>query len=162
MVHVPTVDCPDSKVHGANMGPTWVLSAPDGPHVGSMDLAIRVVNIGSAPGHHYLNQCWHMVNCTRMIKLQWTLTWEHLNIPSAKCRQFYFGLFCVYTDVLIMMLIYVKVALVHPVHPIRHMSMNKGRITLLLSFSGRYQLCSSDFFVTWYIDYVMVWHWHSL
>ena len=26
--------CPDSKVHGANMGPNWVLSAPDGPHVG--------------------------------------------------------------------------------------------------------------------------------
>ena len=25
---------PDSKIHGANMGPTWVLSAPDGPHVG--------------------------------------------------------------------------------------------------------------------------------
>ena len=25
---------PDSKVHGANMGRTWVLSAPDGPHVG--------------------------------------------------------------------------------------------------------------------------------
>ena len=24
---------PDSKVHGANMGPTWVLSAPDRPHV---------------------------------------------------------------------------------------------------------------------------------
>ena len=23
---------PDSKVHGAYMGPTWVLSAPDGPH----------------------------------------------------------------------------------------------------------------------------------
>ena len=34
---------PDSKVHGANMGPTWVLSAPDGPHVGSMNLAIRDV-----------------------------------------------------------------------------------------------------------------------
>ena len=31
---------PDSKVHGANMGPTWVLSAPDGPHVGPMKLAI--------------------------------------------------------------------------------------------------------------------------
>ena len=30
----------DSKVHGANMGPTWVLSAPDGPHVGRMNLAI--------------------------------------------------------------------------------------------------------------------------
>ena len=32
---------PDSKVHGANMGPTWVLSAPDGTHVGPMNLAIR-------------------------------------------------------------------------------------------------------------------------
>ena len=32
---------PDSKVHGANMGPTWVLSAPDGPHVGPMNFAIR-------------------------------------------------------------------------------------------------------------------------
>ena len=31
---------PDSKVHGANMGPTWVLSDPDEPHVGPMDLAI--------------------------------------------------------------------------------------------------------------------------
>ena len=34
---------PDSKVHGANMGPTWVLSAPDGPHDGFMNLAIWVV-----------------------------------------------------------------------------------------------------------------------
>ena len=33
---MPTVASPDSKVHGANMGPTWVLSAPDGSHVGSM------------------------------------------------------------------------------------------------------------------------------
>ena len=32
---------PDSKIHGANMGPTWVLSAPDGPHVGPMNFAIR-------------------------------------------------------------------------------------------------------------------------
>ena len=30
----------DSKVHEANMGPTWVLSAPDEPHVGPMNLAI--------------------------------------------------------------------------------------------------------------------------
>ena len=32
----------DSKVHGANMGPTWVLSSPGGPHVGPMNLAIWV------------------------------------------------------------------------------------------------------------------------
>ena len=35
----------DSKVHGANMGPTWVLSAPDGPHVGPMSFAIRIRKI---------------------------------------------------------------------------------------------------------------------
>ena len=34
---------PDNKVHGVNMGPTWVLSAPDGPHASPMNLAIRVV-----------------------------------------------------------------------------------------------------------------------
>ena len=34
---------PDNKVHRANIGPTWVLSAPDGPHVGPMNLAIRGV-----------------------------------------------------------------------------------------------------------------------
>ena len=33
---------PDSKVHGANMRPIWVLSAPDGSHVGPMNLSIRV------------------------------------------------------------------------------------------------------------------------
>ena len=36
---------PDNKVHGANMGPTLVLSAPDRPHVGPMNLAIRVVAV---------------------------------------------------------------------------------------------------------------------
>ena len=35
-------DYPDINVHGANMGPTWVLAAPDGPQVGPMNLAIRV------------------------------------------------------------------------------------------------------------------------
>ena len=36
----------DNKVHGANMGPTWVLSAPGGPHVGPMNLAIRDILSG--------------------------------------------------------------------------------------------------------------------
>ena len=39
---------PDSKVHGANMGPTWVLSAPDGPHVGPTNLGIRVLTLNGA------------------------------------------------------------------------------------------------------------------
>ena len=34
---------PDSKVHWANMGPTWVWQDPGGPHVGPMNLAIWVV-----------------------------------------------------------------------------------------------------------------------
>ena len=36
---------PDSKVHGANMGSTWVLSAPDGPQMGPM-LAPRILQSG--------------------------------------------------------------------------------------------------------------------
>ena len=40
---------PESKVHGANMGPTWVLSSPDGPHVGPMNFAIRGVYILRVP-----------------------------------------------------------------------------------------------------------------
>ena len=44
---------PDSKDHGANMGPTWVLSAPDGPHVGPMNLTIREIIIVQARAHHW-------------------------------------------------------------------------------------------------------------
>ena len=41
----------DYKAHGANMMPIWVLSAPDGPHVGPMNLAIldRTVLSHDAP-----------------------------------------------------------------------------------------------------------------
>ena len=45
--------CPDSKAHGANMGPTWVLSAPGGPHVGPRNLAIRVISIWR-PFRHFI------------------------------------------------------------------------------------------------------------
>ena len=31
---------PDSKVHGANMGPMWGRQDPGGPHVGPMNFAI--------------------------------------------------------------------------------------------------------------------------
>ena len=36
----PTVGAPTSKVHGTNMGPTWVMVTPGGPHVGPMNLDI--------------------------------------------------------------------------------------------------------------------------
>ena len=31
---------PDSKIHGANMGPIWGQQDPGGPHVGPMNIAI--------------------------------------------------------------------------------------------------------------------------
>ena len=37
----PVQSYPDSKVHGANKGPTWVLSAPCGPHVSPMNLGYQ-------------------------------------------------------------------------------------------------------------------------
>ena len=42
---------PDSKVHGANMGPTWVMSAPDGPHVGLINLAIWATSSNGLENH---------------------------------------------------------------------------------------------------------------
>ena len=45
---------PDNKVHGVNMGPTWVLSAQDGPHVGPMNPAIRVVLLFNTENEFHL------------------------------------------------------------------------------------------------------------
>ena len=39
------INTPDNKLHGANMGPTWVLSAPDGPHISPINLAIRDLSV---------------------------------------------------------------------------------------------------------------------
>ena len=49
--HPPKAKCyfqklknfPDSKVHGANMGPIWGRQDPGGPHVDPMNFAIWVV-----------------------------------------------------------------------------------------------------------------------
>ena len=50
VVHISWGLLPDSKFHGANMGSTWALSAPDGPHVCPMNLAIRAV-LRTRPRH---------------------------------------------------------------------------------------------------------------
>ena len=54
---------PDSKVYGANMGPTWGRQDPGGTHVGPMNFAIWEVIIWS------LNQGW-FVNTTLRISSQ--------------------------------------------------------------------------------------------
>ena len=59
---------PYSKVHGANMGPTWVLSAPDGPHVGPMNLAIREALICTKGGlvHDGIYASWSLNTLTSL------------------------------------------------------------------------------------------------
>ena len=63
--HISTASShPDNKVHGAIMGPTWGLSAPDGRHVGPMNLAIRadvaacMPNLGWANRAHGVDTFW--------------------------------------------------------------------------------------------------------
>ena len=63
---------PDSKVHGANMRPTWVLSAPEGPNVGPMDLAIRDGLISG-----------HIANSCRKSGLNHSLTGNEANVVAS-------------------------------------------------------------------------------
>ena len=61
-------DCPypDSKVRGANMGPTWGRQAPGEPHVGPIIFAIRV----SSVNHIYeLSGVTHVINFRNYGKL---------------------------------------------------------------------------------------------
>ena len=43
LTHIFQNCCPDSKVYGANMGPTWGRQDSGGPHVGLMNLAFWVM-----------------------------------------------------------------------------------------------------------------------
>ena len=45
---------PDSKVHGANMGPIWDQQDPGGPHVGPMNFAIWAII-------HAGQKCWQAI-----------------------------------------------------------------------------------------------------
>ena len=40
IISPPNENIPNSKVHGANMGPIWGQQDPGGPHVGPMNFAI--------------------------------------------------------------------------------------------------------------------------
>ena len=43
---------PDSKVHGAYMGPTWGRQDPGGPHAGPMILALWVGHLNRYSGEY--------------------------------------------------------------------------------------------------------------
>ena len=65
------ISYPDSKVHEANMGPTWVLSAPGEPHVGPMNFAIRMA-ITATQGL----QIWKKKNTLRMQFFMLNSSWS--------------------------------------------------------------------------------------
>ena len=55
---------PDSKPHGANMGPTWVLSPPGGAHFGPMNIALWGAFCGWNPpltDRFYSHSLWNEV-----------------------------------------------------------------------------------------------------
>ena len=76
---------PDSEVHGANMGPMWVLSAPDGPMLAPWTLLswslctfdLICINFG-ADGFHWLNL--QTRNCLPY-KL-WFYWGHHIGVPG--------------------------------------------------------------------------------
>ena len=94
--HVPILGAPDSKVHGANMGPIWGRQGSAAPHVDSMNFAIwglfentgmnlllllKLVHILSFVFHLYstkgIRQCYHYANnCAEpnfVIHMTWML-----------------------------------------------------------------------------------------
>ena len=93
---VNTIPYPESKVHGANMGPTWVLLTPDWPHVGSMNLAIRVsLNMKNPThmqytdfphrlchDHNKLRNPWHSANKSLLTP---NMLRQHKHIKYAWC-----------------------------------------------------------------------------
>ena len=76
---------PDSKVHGANMGPTWILSAPDGPQVGLMNLAIWV---GMGEPFIWLTQSWWYITITNHECQSWAYLCNNSSFVQARITKF--------------------------------------------------------------------------
>ena len=58
---IQSIGIPDSKVHGANMGPIWGRQDPGGPHVGPRIFAIwgnmtGIFNCAFCPSHESNNK----------------------------------------------------------------------------------------------------------
>ena len=66
-----------SDVPGAHKGPTWVLSARDGPHVGPMNLAIKVVT------HRCVCEMGHLVFRYCLSLTRWSV---FISKPVLTCR----------------------------------------------------------------------------
>ena len=62
---------PDSKVHVANMGPTWGRQDQGGPHVGPINLAIRVALLALRQSQDFPSD--NEVSLTTVGKIDWYL-----------------------------------------------------------------------------------------
>ena len=86
ITHVHTHHYPDSKVHGANMGPIWGRQDPGGPHVGPMDFAIGVymytIQIHSF-GHFVANfDRWHAKGKCDIVLHIWIWYFQYFDVLS--------------------------------------------------------------------------------
>ena len=81
-----TVSCmhPDSKDHGANMRPTWVLSAPGGPHIGPMSLVIMaaISRVHSRSHSQEASLISHSQVCC-VCYLLWVSLWKNLSFENS-------------------------------------------------------------------------------
>ena len=80
---------PDSKGHGANMGPTWVLSSPGGLHVGPMNFATWELTQDTAKKSKTKHKLWWSVAISTFHVL--TINWfydkfvnHHIDTQIAK------------------------------------------------------------------------------
>ena len=75
-------------VHGANMGPTWVLSAPDEPHVGPMNDRGSPFRGYASTKHHTVNSALssEFVSSTAFSTRSWTSSATERNNESSVFR----------------------------------------------------------------------------
>ena len=91
LMQISRENYPDSKVHGADMGPTWVLSAPDGPHIGPNEPCYR--------GSYYCIACEYqsvyrkMYGC-HFFNIQLFIELHLIKIASFQCIICIFSRFC--------------------------------------------------------------------
>ena len=69
---------PDSKVHGANMGPIWGRQDPGGPHIGPMNFAIWIV----VYVYYIYIQIYEVLKCEISTAAAWAMLSDQQNLPN--------------------------------------------------------------------------------
>ena len=83
---------PDSKVHGANMGPIWGRQDPGGPHVGPMNFAIS----GTCSDHSLYGLCQWESTLQRNVVSHWLSPYREWSLICTEQPLEYAKLFVVH------------------------------------------------------------------